>query len=129
METKKLIIIVGRPGSGKTYLAKNKYPDYLLVDDPKSPEELWAALRASDKVVLCDPWLCFQRERNAFEGTLNNFGLFIDIQWIFFEDNLEKAKKLAVLRDKKENRSLPSKPENFKYELPFNQKTIKIYTQ
>lgn len=88
-----MIIVVGLPGSGKTtwatgYCRKN---NVVLIDDPK--EFVLDLVSHHDKVMLCDPNLCFCRNFLAAKG------LFPEAKWVFFEpsseicwENVEKRK-------------------------------------
>lgn len=57
------ILIGGLPCSGKTTLAKTKYKDYFLIDDPKDFGDIEKSFK-KDKIVITDPYLSFMENRN-----------------------------------------------------------------
>lgn len=122
----KIVCIVGRPGSGKTHLAKTHYSNYLLIDDPETLDELNFLLAKTTKdVVITDPYLCKEENRWRAELFLTQYG---DVEFVYFEDDLEKCKVNARRRDLEEGRELYTMPELFDYELP-DIETIKIWSE
>jgi len=93
----KAVLIIGLPGSGKTYLAKNKYvPEgYLLIDDPD-------VLPTNDgilfkNVVVTDPHLCKEKVRNNCIKFFEDVGYVVEC--IYFENNPEKCRRWIKLRN------------------------------
>jgi hypothetical protein len=116
----KAILIIGLPGSGKTHLAKTKYvPEgYLLIDDPKNKDTI---IGPSDKIVICDPFLCIERNRVSCIQFLENAGY--KIETIYFENNPEKCQNNITHRDDGREIYL----EAFEYNIPENQPTLEIW--
>ncbi len=90
---KTVTLIVGLPGSGKSYLggalAKDKG---LLLDDPKDKQQLIFYLNKCDFVVVCDPWFCMEKQRLACVNLLKKLYPGIVINFIYFENDLEACK-------------------------------------
>lgn len=89
--------IVGLPGSGKTYLATQLLKPYsIIIDDIVSIEEL-PKDGLYNLIIINDPYFCLSSTRNmAEEVLLRKYG---NINWIFFENNKEKALKNVKFRN------------------------------
>jgi len=61
------IIIVGLPGSGKSFLIKEKFSDgsHLVLDDPKESCQIVDAIKTGRDLVISDPHLCDKQIRVA----------------------------------------------------------------
>lgn len=87
----RVALIVGLPGSGKTYLAQEYVArGYVLFDDPKTGDHnhrdaILAAVRLGQDVVVCDPHLCVQTVQQAAGTLLRVLGA--DIEWVYFEND------------------------------------------
>src|SRR4051812_2697359 len=91
----KAVLIIGLPGSGKTYLAKERYVPvgYILIDDPKELPEL----KVKGDVVVTDPHLCKKSIRDNCIKFFENLGY--SVECIYFENCETKCKKLIALRN------------------------------
>jgi predicted kinase len=121
----KAILIIGLPGSGKTYLAKNSYSEYKLIDDPSVNNiELEEVLSELEDVVICDPNLCDVTYRNRIKELLNLFGYAI--KEIYFENEPIKAYNNIKCRQYARDKYLES-ASSFNYHIPSNIISIPIY--
>lgn len=114
----RIVLIIGLPASGKTYLAKNKYVPlgYRLIDDPK---EL-PVLNKKEDYVICDPWLCDPSIRSCFYLLYGDF----EVEEIYFENDHEKCRKnIAERNDGRKIGNL----NHFKYQIPEGIKPLKIW--
>ena len=97
-----LIILVGLPGSGKTYLGKNKYNNYIFFDDylhNHGHTKISDIMRKNHRVIIACPYFC---DRNRFQNLILEIEniLNVKIDFIFFENNLENC--LYNLKDRPE---------------------------
>jgi hypothetical protein len=92
--------IVGLPGSGKTHygiqLLKNK-ENCLFLDDIDDRSEIPDS-GIYDEVVITDPNFCLPLIRNLANEILKYKG-YTHINWIFFENDKEKALNNVVYRN------------------------------
>ena len=105
---KKIIIITGLPGSGKTTLSK-KYEQkgYHLVDDlsislkndPTKLEPFLRSLTQYDKIVLNDCHLCVAQTQEILLKLLSEILPHHDQKWILFDNNKEAATKNMLGRN------------------------------
>lgn len=85
----KITLIVGLPGSGKTYLAKSlKDNKSMLIDDIKHADQL---IDKGLDLIITDPYFCYSETRDKCIEVLNSKFNNPEIIWIYFENNLEKA--------------------------------------
>lgn len=99
-----VILIIGYPGSGKTYLGKmivdqrNAAADdcgWVLIDDPKSKDVFQNT--SGKNLVITDPKLCDPKNRNAATEYLKKRNYNVT-SW-FFEANIHKCLKNIRHRD------------------------------
>ena len=85
-----IIILVGLPGSGKSRMAKQINIDngnkYKVIDDPKSLENDIKQFINKD-LIITDPALCFESNREKAEEFFKEFAPDAKIDWIYFENN------------------------------------------
>ncbi len=119
-----VILIVGKPGSGKTYLANTRYvpKGYILIDDPIFDLEIRLFLSKNINLVITDPWLCLEKNRESAIKFFNQYNY--NINWIFFENNDEKCFKNLVHRD--DGRKIKNL-DVFNYTIPEGIKPLEIW--
>jgi len=66
----KLILIRGLPGSGKTTLAKTKFPDYILCEADQYRERNGSYVFDPDETKVAHAW-CFEKAKAALEEGKN----------------------------------------------------------
>ena len=124
---RKIVLIIGLPGSGKTHFAQ-KYVEqgFYLIDDPTSIDD--NILNCYDNIVITDPFLCNPSIRNMAILKLQKNGFVVEC--LYFENNPQKAYNLTQYRNKKdqEHRDISLEGmKSFKYEIPNNTITIPIW--
>ncbi|ARF10465.1 hypothetical protein Hokovirus_1_344 [Hokovirus HKV1] len=89
----KIIIIIGLPCSGKTYLS-NTFDDYLILDDYYCnyyTMHLKNFILNNPKIIINDPRLCY---KNVFEDFINEVKKYVvdkEIFVILFENNVNQC--------------------------------------
>ena len=91
----KAVLIIGLPGSGKTHLAKTKYVDYTLLDDPNVLPTMSGILFKN--IVVADPHLCKESVRNSCIRFFEDVGYIVEC--IYFENNPDKCRRLIEMRN------------------------------
>lgn len=125
-----IIIIVGLPGSGKTYLANKEYVPrgYILIDDPSS-ETFDVGKPQLDKAknyVICDPHLCSSSAREMAILIFEKLGF--EVKYIYFENNVNKAYSNIKNRNDKRKVSINTiKWFSENYTIPNRVKQLKIW--
>lgn len=86
----KVRIIVGLPGSGKTYLAEHD-PLGVLFDDPAACDESFQELKkiilSGQDVTITDVFNIEETSRTITMSTLLAWNPQAEISWIFFEND------------------------------------------
>lgn len=125
----KAVLIIGLPGSGKTYLANTKYEPkcYVLIDDPSNNKSSSALMTyhlndTSRNLVITDPHLCNTKNRNKSVEFIKSKGY--EVECVFFENDEEKCKKL--LKERNDGRVIKSF-KSFGYKIPDDVIPLKIY--
>lgn len=120
----KAILIIGLPGSGKTFLANSEYvpKGYNLVDDPKDRNLILNYIKQNKNIVITDPHLCNPQNRKKAIDYFNIFGY--QVECIFFENNVEKCQKNLIFRN--DGRKIGGF-ESFRYFIPSGVKTREIW--
>lgn len=102
----KIILIVGLPASGKTFLGRKLAleQNLKLIDDPTYLSEI---VSHENGLVICDPKLCRQIDRNCAKDFLKSKFPNAEIEWIFFENDYKACLKNSHLRKEQgDNRSV-----------------------
>lgn len=125
----KAVLIVGLPGSGKTYLAEHKYVPmgYVLIDDPSNNGEMFLKMVHHIKgpksdLVITDPHLCGEKSRQKAVEMLETAGYIV--KCVFFENNEDKCRRLIELRN--DGRNIKTF-RSFNYKIPPNIIPLPIY--
>lgn len=85
----KVTIIIGLPGSGKSYLLDKIATNHTVLDDFVSPEKIHMALSLRDDVMMADPFFC---EPDILKRAVEIVELYTsNIEYIYFENNKERA--------------------------------------
>lgn len=96
---KNATILIGLPGSGKTFWIennKNKF-DYIFDDFSRQEDFLKKLPSLSGSICLSDPTLCKSSNIEKLENALNNGGW--EYCKIYWENNPEAALANVVARD------------------------------
>lgn len=130
---KKVIFIVGLPGSGKTTYAKSIMDDtYFLIDDPIRDKTLFVQAIAADKpnVIICDPLLIGKEPERIQNIIMKQFGSNLDFEWIYFENDQHVAWANHLKRNEIDPRHINEKFHqqlSEQYSIPENAKVIPVY--
>lgn len=85
----KVIIIIGLPGSGKSYLIDRIAKQHTILDDFVSPDKIHMAMSLNEDVIMADPYFC---EEDILRKAIKIVEVYTtDIEYIYFENNKEKA--------------------------------------
>ncbi len=98
----KVTIIVGLPGSGKSYygrrLALSRHCRF--IDDVSKSyntlQDIIDMLLQYKECVIADPQLCKEKARQAAQRAFDKFG--IESEWVFFTNDPRKCRENAKLR-------------------------------
>ncbi len=85
---KTVTLIIGLPGSGKTHLGKELTEiSGVFLDDPKDKQHVTQYLNKYDYLVIADPWLCLEKQREACVKLLTTLCPEVIINYIYFEND------------------------------------------
>ena len=127
----KIIVIVGLPGSGKTYLGKKLTEDtgFEFLDDVTKTQmgRLKALLDEGKSCIVSDPNLVIEPIRKSAAEYLAKFPN-LEIEWIFFENNPKQCMNNVTRRN--DGRKVFGFIEAFskKYVVPDGAKVVKVYS-
>lgn len=124
---RKVMNLVGLPGSGKTYRLNQikelcLLPDVTILDDPKHPQSLTQLLESQVDLVVSDPWLCSQHNREKAEELYKKYNY--SVCWVFFENNVDKCKR--NIQHRNDGRIIENF-EIFNYTIPEGEEIIPIW--
>ena len=93
---KPIIIVIGLPGSGKTFFCNQYKNDYTIFDDCKDLDQFTTAIDLylnKQKIIISNPWFVLQDVQKKIIQTLidKNVDIENDVQWIFFENNPQQC--------------------------------------
>jgi hypothetical protein len=96
---RQIVLVVGLPGSGKTFFAHEHFPDALIIDDPRDRESDLPSHDDFETLVITDPHLC-RDEILKTAITILSVRYRVDrIAVTFFENDPVKAKANVKLRN------------------------------
>ena len=97
----KFFLYVGAPGAGKTYLAKliQARLGGLLIDDPRTIDEILRIPPDTKVVHITDPNFCLERVRKKVTISLEREFPGCRLIWLFFENNIEQCRANVIERD------------------------------
>jgi hypothetical protein len=133
-----ILFIVGLPASGKSTLAKKINKDnggkYLIIDDPKN-FELDIQPHLDRDLIITDPQLCFEKNRQSAEQRIKSINSEAKIDWIFFENDPESCLINAEVRNRanqisfKPVKNVKTFIENFSkyYTIPSGATVVEVY--
>jgi hypothetical protein len=94
----KIVMLIGLPGSGKTYKAETEYvpKGYALIDDPTDVglvrEIIQGCLMTDQNVVITDPHLCNAWHRADAIATIEKWVPdTVQVECVYFENDPLKA--------------------------------------
>jgi predicted kinase len=91
---KKIVLLVGLPGCGKTTLGKSlESKECIFIDDISiyGLSILKSIINNYDKIVIADVFLCRKEERLKCIQFFSNYNC--ELEWIFFENDPKKCYK------------------------------------
>jgi GTPase SAR1 family protein len=95
-----IILVVGLPGSGKTFFAHEYYSDALIVDDPMRQGVVLPPPDVDfDTMVITDPHLCRDHNLQFAMPMLMRKYRVTQLGVAFFENDPVKAKANVKLRN------------------------------
>jgi len=124
-----ILMIVGLPGSGKSFLSKRINKDnnnnYHIIDDPKNFEKDIAPYLNED-LIITDPYLCFENFRKLAIKKIHSINPDIKIDWIFFKNDPDKCLENSKNRAGKKVESFIKKFSN-EYKIPEGSTIVDVY--
>jgi hypothetical protein len=97
----KVILIIGLPGSGKTYKANELHKKlngiWVIKNDPKSLDELLPYMECKTNLIITDPNLCNSINREDAISFFRSKDYMVEL--MFFEHNIEKCKRNLQYRN------------------------------
>jgi RNase adaptor protein for sRNA GlmZ degradation len=92
----KVKLIIGLPGSGKTFYLNSLDDSWHKIDDIKNVNELPFD---KDKIAIADPHFCIDTVREKAKKTISNIYEDVEFEYIFFENDKEKCIKNVEYRN------------------------------
>ena len=118
----KITLIIGLPGSGKSYYANTL--GGTVIDDPKNLSEI--SDHKCEHLIITDPNLCSTDTLLCAEAILKSLYNVKDIEKIYFENDPEQCLKNAINRkDKKVDNFI--KQYSKIYKIPEGSKVMPCY--
>lgn len=121
---KSIILIVGLPGSGKTYLANQLSNENRIFDDITSLDEL----SSNDNFVITDVNFCDKNILSVAIDKLNKLFPYHSVEIIYFENDPDKCRNNVIYRCKEFNdcRNVEGTIRRFEkiYDPPYNSEKI-----
>lgn len=105
---KSIIIVVGLPGSGKTFFCNQYKNDYAIFDDCKDLNQFQVAidlfLNKKQKLIISNPWFVLKDVQEKIIELLisKNVDIENDVEWVFFENNPQQCWENVCFRQKQD---------------------------
>lgn len=130
----KITMITGNCGSGKSFLAKSlcKKSNTILFDDlgiASSIADFKQVLMTDKNLVVTDVNLCEASTREKATKLIKSISPDREIEWIFFENNIEKCRKNVIHRDDGRNVEGTLRRFSKTYTIPEDVIPLKIWTK
>jgi len=130
----RILFLVGLPGAGKSYLAKQfcEKPNTILFDDlgvACSIADFKQALMTEKNLVVTDVNLCEASTREKATKLIKSISPNREIEWIYFENNLEKCRKNVEYRNDGRNVEGTLRRFSKTYTIPEEIKPLTIWTK
>lgn len=122
----KITVLVGLPGSGKSYYIKqNSDSKTIIVDDPKNANELPDKLTSD--LIIADCHLCREKTRESLNKILQIRYPKAEINYVFFENNPEQCLKNVKFRN--DGRFVEPTIKNYskEYSIPENATVLPVF--
>ncbi len=96
---KQITIIIGLPGSGKSFLINNEFndPSYTIVDDPMKPDDIPSTFEKH--LVIADCRLCRPKILESFYSMVEKKFGDVKVNKIYFENNPQQCLKNVEYRN------------------------------
>lgn len=94
----KITLLIGLPGSGKSFLGRQlSIQGAYFIDDIsiKGLTSLTDVIGKHKHIVVSDAFLCCEKYRKAAKKLLQEH----EVEWIFFENNPEKCRRNVIRRN------------------------------
>jgi len=122
----KITVLVGLPGSGKSYYIKqNSDSKTIIVDDPKNANELPDKLTSD--LIIADCHLCREKTRESLHKILQIRYQKAEINYVFFENNPEQC--LQNVKFRNDGRFVEPTIKNYskEYNIPDNATVLPVF--
>ncbi len=128
-----LIVLIGLPGSGKTYLGtllQAEMYQSIFLDDLSQNGGLEVLLQAADKeenIILSDVNLCYEDIRSQAELLFLQYFPNHEVEWVYFENDPEACFENVRRRDDGREVGDTIKMLTKVYKIPDNVEVRKVY--
>lgn len=126
-----MICICGLPGSGKTFLGKKMAAEtgFVFLDDFSNIKKLFTEIDKDIDIIVAHPNLCDPDKRITFKNSIVDYNNTYDVQWIFFENDVERC--LANVERRNDGRSVGPTIQimSQKYSIPLGSDVRKIWSE
>jgi hypothetical protein len=132
-----ITFLVGLPASGKTFLGNTMKDIFNIpfIDDISMPGQLDLFednLKLGKDIIVADVFLCLEIERlkatNYVHKFMQKLNMEFTIEWIYFENNIEKC--LKNVKNRADGRAVEGLIRHLtkEYKIPENIKAKEIWT-